>query len=294
MRLAVVQVASPDDESPDARRARVEADLAGLAGVDLVVLTELWGVGFNDFEDYPAAAEPLDGPTAALARRVAARLGAWVHTGTFIERAPDGRLHNTGLLVDPEGRIRHVARKLHVFGYKSREPEFLAPGDVLQVTDTPFGRVAAVTCYDLRFPGLWQELSDRGAEFVIVPAAWPMARVEAWQTLARARAMEHQVWLVAANAAGVHNGVELAGSSLVVAPDGKLVAAAGTEPGVTIADFEPERVHVMRAHFPVLADRRDDYARLAHADAAVESVTDAVGDTTDAGDGDGGGSPAPR
>lgn len=275
MRIAIVQLASPDDESPGARRERVEREAIDLgtaraaAGepLDLVVLTELWGVGFNDFDDYPAAAEPFDGPTVALARRVADATGAWVHTGTFIERgepAEDGRerLHNTGVLVDPAGRIRHVARKLHVFGYRSREPEFLAPGDVLQVVDTPFGQLAVVVCYDLRFPGLWQELSDRGAEFVIVPAAWPSARVDAWRTLARARAMEHQLWVVAANAAGVHNGVELAGSSLVAAPDGKLVAVAGTEPGVTIVEIEPARIHDMRAHFPVLRDRRDGYSSL--------------------------------
>lgn len=272
MRIAIVQVASPDDESVDDRRARVERELIDLgnaqtasgAPLDLIVLTELWGVGFNDFDDYPAAAEPLEGPTVALARRVAAHTGAWMHTGTFIERADDGRLHNTGVLVRPDGGIANVARKLHVFGYKSREPEYLSPGDVLQVADTPFGRLAVVVCYDLRFPGLWQELSDRGAELVLVPAAWPAARVEAWRTLATARAMEHQVWMVAANAAGVHNGVELGGSSLVVAPNGKVVERVGTDPGATIVEIEPERIHDMRAHFPVLGDRRDDYPDLQH------------------------------
>ncbi|GGA59632.1 hydrolase [Pseudoclavibacter endophyticus] len=263
MRVAIIQIASPDDETIDERRVRVERQLVDVAPVDLIALTELWGVGFNDFDRYPGAAEPLDGPTVALARRVATERGCWVHTGTFIERDDQGSLHNTGVLVDPEGLIRHVARKLHVFGYKSREPEFLTPGDHLQVAETPFGRLAVVVCYDLRFPGLWQELSDRGAELVIVPAAWPMARAEPWRVLAQARAMEHQLWIIAANAAGVHNGVELAGSSLVAAPNGKLVESAGHAPGVTIAEFEPERIHAMREHFPVLGGRRDDYAALA-------------------------------
>lgn len=265
MRIAIVQVESPDDETIDERRDRIEREISAIEDVDLIVLTELWGVGFNDFEDYPAAAEPLDGPTVAMARRVARQRGCWVHSGTFIERAEDGRLHNAGVLVDPEGRIRNTARKLHVFGYKSREPEFLSPGDHLQVADTPFGKLAVVVCYDLRFPGLWQELSDRGAEFVLVPAAWPMARVEPWRVLAQARAMEHQVWVVAANAAGVHNGVELAGSSLVAAPNGKLVATADERPGVTIVELEPEKIHGMRDHFPVLKGRRDDYRTLASA-----------------------------
>lgn len=263
MRIAIHQVSSPDDETIDQRRDRVERELLALADVDLIVLTELWAVGFNAFESFPAAAEPLDGPTVALARRVARHQECWVHTGTFVERGAGDRLHNTGVLVDPTGRIRHVARKLHVFGYKSREPEFLSPGDLLEVVETPFGRLGVVVCYDLRFPGLWQELSDRGAEFVILPAAWPAARAEQWRVLAHARAIEHQVWVVAANAAGEHGGVELGGSSLVAAPNGRVIAQAGQEPGTTYAEFEPDRVDDMRAHFPVLAGRRDDYARLA-------------------------------
>lgn len=263
MRLAIAQIESPDDETLDERRARVERELLALGDdIDLVVLTELWGVGFNSFESFPAAAEPLEGPTLAMARRVAAALDAWVHTGTFVERGEGDRLHNTSVVVDATGSIRHIARKLHVFGYKSREPEFLAPGDVLQIAETPFGRLAVVICYDLRFPGLWQELSDRGAELVLVPAAWPTARVEAWRVLAQARAMEHQLWVVAANAAGRHGGVDLAGQGLVAAPNGKLVASLDEAPGVTIVEIEPERIHAMREHFPVLRDRRDDYSRL--------------------------------
>lgn len=263
MRIAIVQVSSPDDEPIEQRRDRVERELLGLRDVDLIVLTELWGVGFNAFESFPAAAEPLHGPTVALAQRVATSTESWVHTGTFVEQGDGDRLHNTGVLIDPAGRIRHIARKLHVFGYKSREPEFLTPGDLLEVVETPFGRLGVVICYDLRFPGLWQELSDRGAEFVIVPAAWPTARVEQWQVLAHSRATEHQMWVIAANAAGEHGGVELGGSSLIAAPNGTVVARAGLEPGVTFADIEPDRVDDMRAHFPVLAGRRDDYAALA-------------------------------
>lgn len=262
MRIAIHQVSSPDDESIEDRRTRVEQELRELDDVDLIVLTELWGVGFNAFETFPSAAEPLEGPTLDLARRIARDRDCWVHTGTFVERGDGDHIHNTGVLVDPAGRIRHIARKLHVFGYKSREPEFMSPGDVLDVVETPFGRVGVVVCYDLRFPGLWQELSDRGADIVIVPAAWPTARVEPWQVLAQSRAIEHQMWVIAANAAGEHGGIELAGSSLVAAPNGRVVARAGAEPGVTYAEIEPERIADMRSHFPVLKDRRDDYARL--------------------------------
>lgn len=263
MRIALLQVESPESESPAARRERVEAEAQAVAASDLILLPELWGVGFNDFEDYPAAAEPLDGPTLAIARRLAARHRAHVHTGTFIERDADGLLHNTGVLVDPAGAVVHVARKLHVFGYKSREPEFLAPGDLLQVVPTPFGRLGVVVCYDLRFPGLWQELSDRGVEFVIVPAAWPSARLDAWRVLLQARAAEHQIWVLGVNGAGTHNGVELAGRSLIVAPHGKIVLDADAAPGVYYAEIEPDEIHRRRAHFPVLRDRRSDYRELA-------------------------------
>ncbi|MFI6501396.1 carbon-nitrogen family hydrolase [Nonomuraea typhae] len=257
MKIALVQVASPPEESPGARRSRVAEMVAAARGSDLVVLPELWAVGYFAFDSYAEQAETPAGPTVTAGREWARELGAHVHLGSIVERDSRGALFNTAVLIAPDGAIVHTYRKVHVFGYASREAELLTPGDALEVADTAFGPLAATTCYDLRFPELWRDLVDRGAKSVIVPAAWPAARREHWRLLTACRAIEEQVLLIACNAVGVQaGGVELGGHSRVVDPWGNVLAEAGTEEGLTFCETDPAMVDTVRAEFPVLADRR--------------------------------------
>lgn len=269
MDIALVQLSSPDNETQTQRIERAEALLREQRGADLIVLPELWSAGYFHFDQYPALSEPVDGPTASMCAAVAKDLGAYVHVGSIVERVEGGgpgrppALRNTSVLVDPQGTVAHQYSKLHVFGYKSLEADLLTPGTSLPVADTPFGQMAGTTCYDLRFPGLWSELSIRGAEIVIVPAAWPAARREHWQLLTSARAVEHQVFVLACNAAGIQEGVELGGTSRIVDPAGRLVAEAGTGEEVLRASIDPSLVQTTRREFPVIADRLADYSGLA-------------------------------
>jgi predicted amidohydrolase len=256
MRIALLQVASPDDEGVEARRARVGEMVLGAQGADLVVLPELWAAGYFAFDAYEERAELLDGPTVAAAGEWARRLGAHVHAGSIVERDADGRLHNTAVLLDPSGTIVHTYRKVHVFGYRSREAELLTPGSELTVAETGLGPVGATTCYDLRFPELWRALVDKGAETVITPAAWPAARREHWRLFTSCRAVEEQVVLAACNAVGTQAGVELGGHSRVVDPWGAVLAEAGDDEGLTRADVPEDIVARTRREFPVLGDRR--------------------------------------
>ena len=263
MRIALVQIASPTAESPATRRGRVLDRLRSLpTDVDLVVLPELWPVGFNHFDGYTAHAEPADGPTVALSAEIAVAKSAWVLAGSIVERRPGGELRNTAVLLDPAGAVALVNSKVHVFGYASREVELLSPGDRVATVATPFGRIASTTCYDLRFPGLWNELVDAGAELVLVPAAWPAARREHWRLLTTARAVDTQTFVIAANSCGEQDGVVLGGHSRVVDPWGHVVAEAGDEEEVLVVDIDPEQVAKTRAEFPVLADRLPDYRTL--------------------------------
>jgi predicted amidohydrolase len=195
-----------------------------------------------------------------MCRRVARELGAWVHAGSFIERDAEGRLHNTAVLVDSQGRIAQRYRKIHVFGYRSREAQLLSPGTALSVVDSPLGPTASTTCYDLRFPGLWLELGARGAEATIVPAAWPAPRLEHFKLFTEARAVEHQLWIVAVNACGAQGRTELGGCSRVVDPWGRVVVECSeTAEEIAVVDIDPGLVAEVRAEFPVIADRLDDY-----------------------------------
>jgi predicted amidohydrolase len=230
--------------------------VASAKGADLVVLPELWNVGYFAFDSYRELAEPMDGHTVSAGREWARTLGCYVHLGSFVERGADGRLYNTAVLIDPAGEIAHTYRKIHVFGYKSREPELLTPGTGISVTDTPLGAVAATTCYDLRFPELWRDLIDAGAHIVIVPAAWPAARVEHWRLFTSVRAVEEQIMLISCNAVGEQNGIALGGHSRIVDPWGEVLTEAGDSEGITWCDVDPSVIARVREEFPVLRDRR--------------------------------------
>lgn len=256
MRVALVQVASPAGEAVGDRRDRVEQMVATADGADLVVLPELWGPGYFAFDHYRERSEPMNGDTVSAGREWARRLRCYLHLGSFVEGSADGRLYNTAVLIDPAGEIVHTYRKIHVFGYRSREAELLTPGWDVTVADTSLGPVAATTCYDLRFPELWRGLVDAGAHIVIVPAAWPAARLEHWRLFTSCRAVEEQILLIACNAVGDQNGVELGGRSRIVDPWGVVLTEADDSEGVTWCEVDPTVVARVRDEFPVLQDRR--------------------------------------
>ncbi|MEJ7771594.1 MAG: carbon-nitrogen family hydrolase [Geodermatophilaceae bacterium] len=221
----------------------------------LVVLPELWPVGFFHFDDYVTAAETLEGEVVSTVREAARESHAWVLGGSFIERSDDG-LHNTTILIAPDGDLVLTYRKMHLFGYQSAEAELLVPGHEPKVANTPWGRVGAMTCYDIRFPELSRDLVNRGAELLLVVSAWPAARIEHWRALLRARAIENQVWVAAANTAGSDASVKLGGHSVIVAPDGVVLAEAGSQEEDLVATIDVAASARTRAEFPFLQDGR--------------------------------------
>ncbi len=253
MRIASIQLEIRDDESAEARVERAALLVEAQAGADLVLLPEMWNVGYFAFDAYAERAESLDGPTLARMSQAARTAGTWLLAGTIVER--DGEhLYNTAVLFDRAGSVAGSYRKIHLFGYGSREPEVLSPGTQVVVVGTEFGRIGLSTCYDLRFPELYRAMVDDGAELFLVPSAWPYPRVEAWSILNRARALENQAWLISANCTG-GPGRGFCGRSMVVDPWGTLVATAGDGPSVLTTDVDMGLVPAARAAFRVLDDR---------------------------------------
>lgn len=233
--------------------ARVDA--AAEAGAEVVVLPEIWTPGYFAFDQYEAASEHSDTIRDHLSQ-LAASHGIHLHGGSFVERHA-GRLYNLSVMFGPDGGVLAEYRKMHLFGYGSREPEVLSPGTAPKVIRTAFGKVGMAVCYDLRFPELFRDMTDRGAELVLIASAWPHPRVEAWTTLARARAIENQVYVVAANGVGpTKSGPSLCGASGVYDPWGVAVARAGDEPTVVTTSIDLSRVADSRGRLRQLADRR--------------------------------------
>ena len=256
-RVALLQVASDATEDPAARADRVLGLLADtLPDCDMAVLPELWLSGAFDLDVARAVAMPLDAPLMDRIRALAADSGAWVHAGSYAERAADGSTYNTAVLIGPAGDILATYRKRHLFGFETGERTLMSSGDDLVVIDTPLGRTGLATCYDLRFPEMFRGLIDLGAETFLLCSGWPVPRIEHWRLLARARAIENLAWLVACNGVGSHAGITLGGHSVVVDPKGEVVAEAGDTETVLFADVVPSQAGEWRTAFPALGDRR--------------------------------------
>ncbi|MFE2165843.1 carbon-nitrogen family hydrolase [Streptomyces sp. NPDC059447] len=255
MRASLIQIAVNEGESVSSRRARVADLVREQAGSDLVVLPELWTVGAFAYELFETEAEPLDGPTFEVMSKAARDAGVWLHAGSVVERAGDGSLYNTVLVVSPEGELAATYRKIHRFGFDQGEAVMMTPGDSLTTVRLPEQTLGIATCYDLRFPELFRGLVDAGATTMVVAAGWPARRRAHWTLLNRARAVEDQSYVLACGLAGTHAGVEQAGHSLVVDPWGEVLAEAGPGEDVLTVDLDPTKVEETREQFPALKDR---------------------------------------
>lgn len=254
MRVTSIQLEIRDGRSKAQTLEYVLAQLERARGSDLILLPELWSVGYFSFERYEAESEGLDGPTVRALGAQAARMQCHVLMGSLVER--DGAaLYNTTVLLDASGKVAARYRKIHLFGYGSEERRLLSRGQELVVAPTPWGRAGLATCYDLRFPELFRGLLDQGAEFFLIASAWPQARLESWRLFTRARAHENLAFLFACNCAGQNAGRTFAGHSQAVDPMGTVLACGGEGEELVSCEADMSRLVSVRKEFPALQDR---------------------------------------
>jgi predicted amidohydrolase len=264
MRAAAVQLSSTPDRARNLEAAdRLTRDAAA-AGARLVVLPEKWAC-LGTPEQTAAGAEPLDGPALTWAAATAHELGIDLVAGSIAERV-EGREKgsNTSVHFGPDGRMRARYRKIHMFdvevgGTSYRESAHEEPGTEIVVSESAEGVPLGLTvCYDLRFPELYRELAARGARVLCVPAAFTLTTTrEHWEVLLRARAIEDQAFVVAANQVGEHApGLKSGGRSMIVDPWGLVLAQAPDKETFVIADLDLERQDDIRRSLPSLANRR--------------------------------------
>ena len=186
-------------------------------GIDLVILAEIWNVGFMSFERYVPEAEDCNGQTLTRLREAAQKIGVYLHTGSFVEKQ-NGNYYNSSYLISPNGDVLANYLKIHLFGYNSKETQLLTPGDAVVVVETPIGKIGLATCYDLRFPELFRKMVAQGVEIFLVCSAWPYPRLEHWLMLNRVRALENQCFLMSSNSVGLNQGIQFVGHSMIADP----------------------------------------------------------------------------
>jgi len=263
MRTAAVQLNSTDDKERNMATADRLTREAAADGVDLIVLPEKFNV-LGEHDDYVAGAEPLDGPTVSWARDTARELGVDLVAGSIVERREGHeKLGNTSVHVGPDGEVKGVYRKIHMFdvvvgGIEYRESASEEPGDEIVLSEAANGIPLGLTvCYDLRFPELFRILAIRGARVITLPAAFTKVTGRAhWEILVRARAIENQSFVVAADQIGTHPpDKESFGGSMIVDPWGEVLARAPDEECFIAANLDFARQDEVRDKLPSLANR---------------------------------------
>lgn len=203
---------------------------------------------------------------------LAEELGIWLLIGSLAIRIADDKVANRAFLLRPDGGIAATYDKIHMFdvdladGESYRESKNFRAGERTVVADLPWARLGLSICYDLRFSYLYRALAQAGADILAVPAAFTAVTGRAhWHILLRARAIETGCFVVAAAQGGQHeNGRETYGHSLIIAPWGEILAEAGKDPCVIIAEIDPSKVMEARERIPSLSHDRTIPSQVVH------------------------------
>lgn len=275
--LAAVQLSSTDDVDANLSKCRELVAAAADAGAKLVVLPECFAYLSRREEQKRAISEVIDervmddpgpGPILSATRDLATNNGVWLIGGGMAERRrgddDPSKVFNTAVVFDPAGKLVATYRKIHLFdvdipgGARLRESDSTYPGEQLFVVDTPLGNIGLSICYDLRFPEMYRQLAERGAQIVIVPSAFTAHTGAAhWHILLRARAIENQCFVVAPGQVGRHNEKrESYGHSLIIDPWGTILAEQAEGTGVAAAEIDLSVLEKTRREMPCLQHRR--------------------------------------
>lgn len=245
-----IQLGLPERNLELASSAILEA---ASRGSQLVLLPELWSTGY-DLENGSVHAQNnihLLEKLQYLSTQHSLYIG-----GSFLLSDKD-LVYNTFVLLSPAGE-RTIYRKIHLFRLMN-ENRWLQPGDRLAQAALPFGQCGLSICYDLRFPEIFRCYALGGAQILLLAAEWPLARVEHWKTLTRARAIENQVFVAAVNSVGVTGPETFGGSSVILSPSGEALAEAdASQETLLTTEIDLDDVAKIRSQIPIFEDRRPD------------------------------------
>jgi len=230
---------------------------AAADGAEFILLPEMWPCGF-DFAHLDDIAQDINGEACSIMRSLAEELCVFLIAGSIPE-ARKGGVYNTCLVIDKKGTLVNKYRKVHLFSHYLNEHLYLQPGEEWALTEYEKDGERLVLghliCYDLRFPEFARNLALRGARLITAPAGWPKARIDEFETLCRARAIENRSFLACANYTDTKNG-EYCGNSMIIDPFGHILAKLENEEGFVCADIDTEMLKEENT-FNSIADRRN-------------------------------------
>jgi predicted amidohydrolase len=261
--LVAIQMCSVPDVAANFKMLEQQVQKLKVSGPTLVVLPECFACfGAGDKALLAIAEPPGDGPIQAQLQALAKRYGIWLVAGSIpLKSARADKFTASCLLINAMGDIVDEYQKIHLFDVQVadntgsyKESRYTQRGNHWVVADTPFGALGLAVCYDLRFPGLFQAMSElRPLDVIALPAAFTYQTGQAhWHALLAARAIENQCYLVAANQSGVHaNKRQTYGHSCIMSPWGESLVELSHETGLIQSQLLPSKLTEIRQNMPI-------------------------------------------
>ncbi len=267
-KIGICQMRVTEKKRENLERARTMVLKAAQAGCQVVVLPEMFNCPYTHAYFVRFAETYPHGETFEMLGHTAAGAGVYLIGGSIPERE-NGRVYNTCFVYGPDGRLLGRQRKVHLFDVELeslvfRESDTLSPGNDLEVFHTPFGCFGVAICFDVRFPELFRALTLKGAQIIVIPAAFnTITGPIHWELLLRARAVDNQVFTVGAGPAR-EEGSEYVyyGHSMVVNPWSEVIAAADEQETILQAEIDLDLIDRIRNKLPLLRARRRDLVSL--------------------------------
>ena len=264
IKLGLCQMAVSQDKGENLRRAQAALEQAARQGAQLAMLPEMFNCPYET-PCFPVYGEPAGGETWQFLSRMARELGLYLAGGSVPE-LEGGKVYNTCYFFSPEGEELARHRKVHLFdidvpgGQRFKESDTLTAGDQITVVDTPLGKIGLAICFDIRFSELFRVMGARGAQIILVPAAFNMTTGPVhWELAFRSRAVDNQFFVAGCSPARDTGASYVAyGHSLVCNPWGTVVAQLDEKAGVQVAQLDLDDLARYRGQIPILSGRRTD------------------------------------
>ena len=264
IKLGLCQMAVSRDKGENLRRAQAALEQAARQGAQLAMLPEMFNCPYEN-PCFPVYGEPAGGETWQFLSRMARELDLYLAGGSVPE-LEGGKVYNTCYFFSPEGEELARHRKVHLFdidvpgGQRFKESDTLTAGDQITVVDTPLGKIGLAICFDIRFSELFRVMGAKGAQVVLVPAAFNMTTGPVhWDLAFRSRAVDNQLFVAGCSPARDTGASYVAyGHSLVCNPWGTVVAQLDEKAGVQVAQLDLDDLARYRGQIPILSGRRTD------------------------------------
>ncbi len=266
--IAVCQMEVLESKEKNLEKAQNLICEASSNGADIVVLPEMFNCPYNN-NFFPQYAEEFSGITTKLLSKLAKEQKIYIIGGSIPEREGE-KIYNTSYIFDRNGELLNRHRKVHLFdvdikdGIKFKESDILDSGNNVTVIETEFCKIGIAICYDMRFPELMKLMALKGAEIIIVPAAFNMTTGPAhWHYLSKVRALDNQVYFVTASPSrNLDSSYVAYGHSLIIDPWGNIISEAGIEEEIIYGYIDLERVKKIRQELPLLKHMRTDIYKI--------------------------------